>query len=303
MWFIPEPGSDIVEMFQQPNKWNSSREKIRRFGIPALSLEPNFDHKLILDNTYENFVRADAFQKLSDWNIDLDVAVGSVKPDIHCDAKTYARDHSKLFERVKQQGGKIHSFTMDWPRASGKLDCRQSVDQTAEYVADYVRTVRAAYDDAHPGEKLEIGLWEGYPTFEPRELIQWLDTMTRHGYTPDYLTVDIDRDHHKRLKRSDAQMRTVLRTIKAACEERGIRFGVAMWSNKMKTTRTYQADIVAWTKLVNSAVGTPDIVQMISWEYWVQYQNEGRVRPYNLPEEDVYSHTGLLLSTARTFGL
>ncbi|MGE3974963.1 MAG: hypothetical protein AB7F59_10605 [Bdellovibrionales bacterium] len=304
IWFVPEPGAENVELFSQPNEWPMARAKTKRFSLHGCSLDDvPMTHKICKNNGLQRIAASGALSKLQDWGIELDIGVGSVKPEIHCDAKLYAQAHSDYIGRVKRMGGKIKSFTMDWPRGSGKLDCKQTVTETAGHVANYVRTVRQTYSRIYPGEQVEIGLWEGYPTFEPTELIGWLDAMIRTGFKPDYLVVDIDRDHHKRLKRSDAQMRTVLKTLQNACTARGIRFGVALWSNKMQTVQTYRNDVISWMNLVKSGVGTPDIIQLISWEYWVQFQNEGRVRPYNTPERDAFSHTGLLLYGAQVFGL
>jgi hypothetical protein len=300
--YYSEPGADGVEMFENPDKWEKARARIHHFGMFGGWLEENGCGKVCKNNSFQRLVQADAFRKLMDWGIKIDVGLGSVKPGSNCDAKDNARGHAQYIERVKNVGGKISSFTMDWPLASGRFDCNQSMDQTAEYVADYVKYVKAVYAQVHQGEELQVGLWEGYPLFSHDELIQWLETLRKHGFVPSHIVLDIDRDAHKGKKRNDAYMKMVLTKVLRYCSQKGIKFGIAFWSNDLKNPATYRQDIINWVRVVKKTIGAPELIEFNSWEYWVQFGNEGNVFPENLPDSNRVSHTGIMLEGLRLFG-
>ena len=295
--FNPEPGSDIVGLFEHPELWEKARGKIQYLGIIDMSFT-NIQHPLTNGNTLDRFRDVHAFEKLKAWGIELAMETGSVKPGIHCDAKLNAISHSKHFKEVKVLGGKISMVTMDWPRASGKNDCHQTVDETAEYVAQYANVLSSVFENQHPGEKLKIGLYEGYPLLSIAELKIWLDTMMKHGYKPGHFILDLDRishDSHHQWDFFDNAMKKLLKELKAYCQQRGILFGVAYWSNRLGSPKQYHDDVIKWVKRVHKGIGQPDINEFVSWEYWVQFGNQGIVFPQNMPESWIYSHTGLLL--------
>ncbi len=242
------------------------------------------------DNTLDRFTNAQAFSKLKQWNLPLYLAVGSVKPEIHCDAKIYARDAVDVYIKgVKDRGGQVKGMTMDWPLASGSEACGQTMEQTANYVIEYTKTVYDGYATHHPGQKLELGTWEGTPTFSADQLITWLNLLASKGYKPHHFIADFD---HERFKREGKLplMRSYLLKLQNYCRSNGILFGVAIWGNDLKSPTAYYAQARKYAQEVKFATGGPDFIQIISWEYWVQKQNVGNVFPHNLPETDSLSH-------------
>jgi len=236
-------------------------------------------------------VEVQAFQKLKQWDIPLYLAVGSVKPEIHCDAKIYARDAVDLYIKgIKDNGGLVKGLTMDWPLSAGSETCGQTMEETANHVVNYVKTVTDGYALHHPGQKIDIGTWEGTPTFTADQLITWMNLLISKGYKPHHFIADFD---HERFRREGKLplMRSYLLKLQNYCRANGILYGVAIWGNDLRSPTTYYAQARKYAQEVKRATGGPDFIQVISWEYWVQKQNAGDVFPYNLPETDPLSHT------------
>jgi hypothetical protein len=301
-WFLPEPGSDVVEMFEHPEQWSQSRSKMSVLELQNYYMYPNCG-AICKNNTWDRFVAAQAFQKIKSWNIPLFIGVNAVKPGPHCDAKIYANDGVNIIlKNIKDQGGQVNGFTMDWPLASGVFDCHQKYEETADHVVNYVNTVRAGYASLHPGSKLEMGLWEGSPTFTADQLIKWLDLLQARGFKPDHYIVDFDHALYRRQGRIP-EMQDTAKKLKDYCRQKGILFGVALWGNDLKNPTAYYAQVRQYSQEIREGIGAPDFIQAISWEYWVQKQNIGNVFPSNLPETDSLSHLSFFMEMRKYFGL
>lgn len=302
VWFGPNMGSqDFPDLFTKSEQWSEARSRIKvlKFFPQNLVYSPS---PLLGDNTLNAFVRVDAFRKLMEWGIAIDIDVGAVK-EWGCGKKEF-RQANEAIQNVLAHGGVVTILDMDEPFMGGELvanglTCGFTMEQTADATARFVEMVKRAYPDMLVGET------EPYPYFSVTELEQWILALEDRGVRLAHFHIDIDPVYARDLRLDVA---ADLRVLSRFLQEHGIPFGVILTSDwtAAGSNRAYFESTLAWVSTVHAAIGRPQHVVFQSWQgdptdrahqglHWV---------PINLPENDpaVYSHTRLILEGLDVFG-
>jgi hypothetical protein len=301
VWFAPNMGSqDFAELFTKPEQWSQARSRIDvlKFFPQNLVYSPS---PLLGDNNLNAFVRVDAFRKLADWGIAIDIDVGAVK-EWGCGTREF-RQANETIQNVVSHGGVVTILDMDEPFMGGQLTangltCGFTMEQSADATAQFVGLVKDAYPDMLVGET------EPYPYFSVAELEGWTRALEDRGVHLAHFHIDVDPVYARDLGRDVA---ADLRELSGFLQEHGIPFGVILTSDwtDAGSNRAYFESTLAWLRAVNAAIGRPPHVLFQSWQgdpadrahqglHWV---------PINLPENDpaVYSHTRLILEGLEVF--
>ncbi|MEW6405855.1 MAG: Ig-like domain-containing protein, partial [Chloroflexota bacterium] len=191
VWFGPNMGStDFPELFSKPEQWPEVRSRIDVLKFfPQNLLEVHWP--LIGDNTLSAFVEVDAFRKLTEWGIAIDIDVGAVKP-WGCTGVEEFKQANTAIQNVQANGGTVAILDMDSPHHGGEWaptgtkPCGYTMEQTADATALFVRLVKAAYPN------IIIGETEPYPYFSVAETEQWILALEERGAKPAFFHLDVN---------------------------------------------------------------------------------------------------------------
>lgn len=300
VWFAPNFGSQgFVELFTQPDQWTEARSRVDVFQFYADNVIGKEPCSICGDNSLEAFIRAKAFQKLTDWGIGIGIELGPIYPDWDCSGDTVYGNAHKAIQNIHYNNGEVAFLSMDEPLMYGQLDingkkCDYNMEETAAITAHYIERLTSA----HPG--IAVGDIEPYPHFSIAELEDWILALEAQGVTPAFFHLDVDTERVREEKRSVA---IDLRTLEQFCNEHGIPFGVIFTSNwtAAHSDKTYFNSAMGWARTVNAAIGKPQHVIFQSWQG--PASNGAHEVPANLPESapSVFSHTRLILEGLEVF--
>lgn len=287
IWFCPNIGSDIVQLFEQWDEWFAARQNITVFKFYAqhiLSAGP------IGNNTYEHLLRVDAFRKLKNRGIEIAVEMGAVKPGSACDTRDNQRNLDTIMSRVGLAGAHVRYIAMDEPLVS-RVFCRQNVYTNALYTHDFMRHALDHYD-------VEVGWIEAWPQSPIEDFNSFLRVLRDYGTVrPSFLHLDIDR---RRAAQDDNPFTAkIAGDFFALAHEYNIpRVGIILAGYDYETDAKYATDVRQWAA---------DAIHMMPWwddlvvQSWamrtgaVQFQD----LPANLPMTAPHSHLHVLMDIAR----
>lgn len=165
IWFAPNFGSrDYLELFTKPEWWSAARSRINVFQFYADNVLGAGPCPICGDNTFDAFVRADAFQKLTDWGLAIGLELGPIYPDWDCTSDGVFSNANQAIENIQSNGGVVRYLSMDEPLLYGQLEingrnCGYDMEETAAVTSRYIERVISA----HP--RITVGDIEPYPHF------------------------------------------------------------------------------------------------------------------------------------------
>ena len=193
IWFTPGPGTvDMLRLFESPEEWPHARAVLDVFEFYQ-------GHLLTTatagegPNSYDAFVRVDAFRSLLRWGKRIAVEMAAVK-DVYCtpDGSGMQASIARTLEalrNVQAAGGRVTYVAMDEPFIGG-LGRRcggPSLAPTADRLAVYIPAVRQAFPD------VRIGLIEPYPFFAVADFVEMFRLLHDRGVSVDFLHIDGQR--------------------------------------------------------------------------------------------------------------
>ncbi len=287
IWFAPDfASSDLINLFNQPEKWPLARSRVRVFAWYNQQLQTTCS--ICGPNTLNNLSSANAFSKLKQWGIEQAIEVDVIKWH-SCTADKTAPRTLTYINTIIQRGGSVSYIGMDEPYLGGQeaipgqSSCGQTMEQTAIQTADFMSRIKKAYPN------IKVGDIEPYPRFSFSQLKLWLIKLESLGQKPAFFHLDVNRG----LYSQDAFTRDAA-DFKIFLKERGIPFGVVLWSENRATDKEYYDEVMNWAGVVKSAVGLTEQTILQSWS--TRTTTGVLDIPINLPENDpnVFSHTRLI---------
>ncbi|MCC6277177.1 MAG: hypothetical protein IT289_04600, partial [Oligoflexia bacterium] len=258
-WYAPTyRAADLPTLFSQPHLWTTARNQVRVLQFYQYDLETRLSE---LSNTA-------AFSKLKSWRIRTAIEHGAIK-DWDCGGLTSSQLTINNIDKVTSRGGDVHYISMDEPALGGRAFCNQTMNATAQLTAQYMTQVKAARP------QVKIGDIEPYPSFSVNQLITWVDLLISYNQKPDFLNLDVDRNHAQQI---GAPVAADLSRLRTAMNARGIKFGVIIWSHITSSEQGFYNDALSWANQVRAALGSLDHLITQSWS--------ANAVPLNLPEND-----------------
>ena len=301
VWFAPNFGSrDYDELFTKPEQWSEARSRIDVFQFYADNVIGEGPCSICGDNSFDAFVRAGAFQKLTDWNLAISIELGPIYPDWDCSGNKVFINAEQAVRNIEANGGVVRLWSMDEPFLYGQTDingqkCGYDVEETAAVTLKYIERLTAA----HP--LIRVGDIEPYPYFSIPQLKEWILALEDKGVSLAFFHLDVDAE---RVRFEAPDVAVDLDALAEFCQEHQIPFGVILTSNwtAAGSNRTYFDSTMAWIRTVNQAIGKPQHVIFQSWQG--PAPNGANEIPINLPQNDpsVYSHTRLIIEGLDVFG-
>ena len=301
VWFAPNFGSrDYLELFTKPEQWTVARSRIHVFQFYSDNVLGESPCPLCGDNSFDAFVRAGAFQKLTDWGLAISIELGPIYPDWDCSGDIVLRNADQAVRNIEANGGVVRLWSMDEPFIYGQLDikgqkCGYDMEETAAVTLKYIERLTAA----HP--LIRVGDIEPYPYFSIPQLKEWILALEDKGVSLAFFHLDVDTE---RVRVEGQNVAADLNTLDQFCQEHRIPLGVILTSNwtAAGSNRTYFDSTMDWIRTVNEAVGKPQHVIFQSWQG--PAPSGAHEIPINLPQNDpsVYSHTRLIIEGLDVFG-
>jgi hypothetical protein len=317
VWYMPDADTpDLLEMFKNPNLWAKARPHINVFLLGVhQAMKDNPSHT----NTVLDLARVGAFQLLRQSGISLALAAPGVK-EWDCSGDRAATGTLSFLKNLRESGGEVIYLSLDEPLISGILRCHISIAEVAARTAKYIRRIKEKFP------AIRIGDIEGYPTFTPSQLREFVLGVKAAGEPLDFFHVDPNIPVFK--FRRELSPAADLRSLQAFFAEQGIPFGIIIWSghNPEANDRNFYDRAMEWARWVHTNVGQPSNLIFASWAWrssvgCVDESRRCSVRelhcsssdpsycgqksvPLNLPDIDKnkYSMTRLVLDALRDFG-
>jgi hypothetical protein len=300
VWFAPNFGSrDYLELFTKPEQWSVARSRIHVFQFYADNVIGERPCPLCGDNSFDAFVRAGAFQKLTDWDLAISIELGPIYPDWDCSGDIVFRNADQAVRNIEANGGVVRLWSMDEPFIYGQLDikgqkCGYDIEETAAITLKYIERLTAA----HP--LIRVGDIEPYPHFSIPQLKEWILALEDKGVSLAFFHLDVDTE---RVRVEGQNVAADLNALDQFCQEHQIPFGVILTSNwtAAGSNRTYFDSTMDWVRTVNEAMGKPQHVIFQSWQG--PAPSGAHEIPINLPQNDPdqYSHIRLIIEGLDAF--
>ena len=299
MWFCPGPGTlDYLGLFESPADWPHARQVMSVFKFYQQHTRMPAD-PIVGPNTFDAFVRADAFRTLTRWGKKIAIEVAAVK-DYYCTADASGMNAAIAASResvraIESAGGMVSYLAMDDPFAGGLAPAcgGPAPEPSADRVATFVRGVRAA------APSVQVGWIEAYPLSSADAIESMMSMLASRNTLPAFLHMDVDMPFLIRRGQTADFVRDMKR-LRSAAADRHMPFGIIIWGNNGDADALYAADA---GHLVDSIATTfpgwdltPDHVIVQSW---AESKDGLRITPTNLPEDAPYTHTNLLWSVFR----
>jgi hypothetical protein len=290
VWFAPAPGSlDMRRLFVADEEWPAARQHMDVFKFYQAHALPHVDSPVQGPNTYEALCEIDAFRTVTErWHKQIAIEVASVK-EPHCTSDwsgmaTPIANTIAAVAAVQAAGGRVAYLAMDEPFLSGQSKVCGGPDPqpTVVRLQQYVGAVQAAW----PG--VGIGLIEPYPYFSVTQIDGFLARMQAGGIRPAFFHLDIDLNA---VRRGRQDVPSDLQRLAAACEGRGIPFGVIIWGNNGNADALYVDDAWRLVNLVGESFDAEDLPRDLIFQSWAQSSTGLWITPSNLPEQRPDTHT------------
>ena len=290
IWIAPGPGTlDYLRLFERPEEWRRTRELITvfKFYQQHTQLPPA---SIVGPNTYDAFVRVNAFRTLRAWGKKTAIELGSVKEG-YCtaDASGMAlsiRSAIDTVAAVEAAGGTVEYLAQDEPWVAGRLRVcgGPALEPTADRVAAWTAAVRQRYS------QIQIGLIEAYPFSSAAAIETILELLRTRAATPAFLHIDVD---WHALRPGD--FARDLPRLKEAARARGITFGVIVWGYNGDADALFARDAADVTNLMTDAFQTWDeMPEQIVFQSWAESATGRLITPSNLPEDRPYALTHIV---------
>ena len=323
VWFMSAGQSpDLTDLFTRPAEWAKARQSVNVFAFGPGHLTPAREGQPSL---YSELVSVGAFRLIKSWGMKISIEVPALK-EWDCAGAHTPEITEQLIRRARDQGGDVRYVAMDEPLISGLglnvRKCALTIAEAAQVVAKYAK--RLGDLERQSGQNNPVGIVdiEAYPSVSVAQIKQWITYLVDGGVKlsgfhldPNVHYIDIHPDIKNNLKRD-------LSDLQAFLKEKGIPFGVIIWSgyDPVKSDRAYYDYAMAWARAVHASIGSPD---RLIFQSWVRrcglngpctgrdmgcgasdppYCGKSSV-PLNLPEEgrDVFTQTRLVLDVLSLF--
>lgn len=323
VWFGPNIGStDMLNLFTKPQQWTSTRSKIDVFKFYGWQLIDDSGKGLAGVNNLPNFLKVNAFSKLSEWNIQIAVE-GIIIPRgkfekirgkvvlTECKSRNkwineLIKINKSVIRNVHSNGGIIRYLALDEPflkaysllKYDRNLSCRYN--NTNEIVDDVVKFIKQVQSN-YPS--VLIGDIEPYPSLSINQLKEWVAALESKEISLSFFHLDISKGQIAQFKilGRNIDLAADLQDLKHFLEARNISLGViygdGTWENLRDgyTDKIYYKNSIEFIREIKSAIGVPEHSIFQSWVEYPLKPLERKI-PINLPESDpsVFSHTRLI---------
>jgi hypothetical protein len=293
-WFTPGPGTvDMLQLFESPDEWPHARQIVNVFEFyqgHLTTVTPILPGKG--PNSYDAFVRSDAFRKLLRWGKRIAVEVGAVKEG-YCTADASGMQDAinqtlEALRNVQAAGGRVSYIAMDEPFTSGigRRCGGPSFVPTADRLAIYIPAIRKAFPD------LRIGLIEPYPFFPVADFVEMFRLLHERGLSVDFLHIDGQRPP---ASPGRGLWSGEILELAALAAQYKIPFGVILFGDNGDADALYAADALRnateLKRVFRSWEVIPDHVIIQSWAL----SRTGQfITPSNLPETSPNTHTAII---------
>jgi hypothetical protein len=295
IWFCPSPGSiDYTELFTHPDEWPLARQVMDVFKFYQQHTQtPAPD--LVGPNTYDAFVRVNAFRTLANWHKKIAIEAGSVKefyctPDASGMHESIANTLGSI-RAVQAAGGSVAYIAMDEPFVSGraKVCGGPALEPTADRVATYIAGVKAAFPN------VTVGLIEAYPFSSEGAIETIVGLLKSRGAAPAFLHMDVNWK-----LTGDARFEQDMIALQAFCAAQQLPFGVIFNGTDGDSDVLYASEVYTTVNLLEAAFpGWSHMPDHLIVQSWAVSSTGLTITPANLPETRDYTHTALLLDVYR----
>lgn len=254
---------DLPTMFEKPAQWAAARQKINVFMFAPENVEPYRKDTVNL----QALTSVDAFRKLNQWGLATALEVPAVKG---WDCSTHQTSLVTIRDMgfVERAGGNVRYLAMDEPLVTSLISkvCPYDLDQTAAMVAKYIASVDAAPEVRAQGLPDFVDE-EIYPGFTPALLEQWVMRLKAHGVTLAGLHLDVDINRIDRTPYARPRLVADFRELQTFLRDQHVPMGVIFWSgyDPLRSDKEYFDHVMAWVRLIHTAIGRPDHVIFQSW--------------------------------------
>ena len=292
IWFTPGPGTvDMLRLFDSPGEWPHARAVVDVFEF--------YQGHLLTQatagegpNSYDAFVRVDAFRSLLRWGKRIAVEMAAVK-DFYCTADSSGMQASiartvEALRNVQAAGGRVTYVAMDEPFTAGvgRRCGGPSLAPTADRLAVYIPAVRQAFPD------VRIGLIEPYPFFPVADFVEMFRLLHDRGVSVDFLHIDGQRP-------TTSPGREVwsgeILELSALAAQNKIPFGVILFGDNGDADALYAADALRNAAQLGRVFRSWDVMpDHIIIQSWALSSTGQFITPSNLPETAPNTHTALI---------
>jgi hypothetical protein len=292
IWFTPGPGTvDMLQLFESPDEWPHARQAMDVFefyqGHLLTQVSPGEG-----PNSYQAFVRADAFRKLLRWGKRIAVEMAAVKefyctPDSSGMQESIARTIEAL-RNVQAAGGRVTYVAMDEPFIGG-LSRRcggPAFEPTADRLATYIPAVRQAFPN------VRLGLIEPYPFFSPDQIAQMLRLLHDRQVGVDFLHIDGQRPP---IPTDRDEFASGLLELSALAADYHIPFGVILFGDNGDADALYAADALRNATELKHVFRSWEVMpDHVIIQSWALSRTGLFITPSNLPETAPNTHTAII---------
>jgi hypothetical protein len=282
---------DMLRLFESPEAWPRARQIVEVFEF--------YQGHLLSQvsagegpNSYNAFLKADAFRKLTRWGKRIADEAGAVKEQ-YCTPDGSGMQESvdrtlEALRNVRAAGGRISYLAMDEPFIGGQVRrCGgPSFVPTADRLAVYIPAVRRAFPD------VRIGLIEPYPVFSPAEFSEMFRLFRERNLTVDFLHIDARSPDSSPGRELFAGEMLELSNLAA---EHKIPFGVIIWGDNGDADALYAADALRNASELGRVFRSWEVMpQHVIIQSWALSRTGLFITPSNLPETAPNTHTALV---------
>ena len=343
VWFSPNVASvDYLDLFSSPELWPEARSRIDVFKFDAGHVGSDgwscatIPSEVCGENYLSNIIAVDAFNRLTQWGIDISIESFFAGPIMAADPITCSTTQHvynltlsgsiNVIQNVEANGGTIASLAMDEPmrqwlptyyyERTGQTDprpCLADIDILADHMAAYLQQMAIWFPT------VPIGHIDLYPEVSVDMFKEWVLALEARGVTIPFLHLDVNgpRVDQYNTFGFDIDIAADFAELETFLDTHGIEFGVIitdlqwnsqLWEPGSYTDQVYYDAAMDWNDAVNATGVELDDRIFQSWvpPYYTTHTGP-KETPINLPEDEllVHSHTRLIndaLSTVVAVG-
>jgi hypothetical protein len=268
----PPNDGQLQDILDHPDQWRAVHRQVG--GI--IHADHNFN--AVSDDTLRRW-----FASMAEQGLKLELEVGAIKEWSPNSGRTFEIE-KLIWDRVNRLGGNIASIAMDEPLDAAKSMLHKSDVYAIEETARFVVLVRQNFPS------MRIGDIEAYPFTPVADHIRWVDALNTRLVQLgvgrlDFYRVDPDWNAFP-----GGGNWAGVKQIVDACQARGLRSSVIIWSAKAAGHKKDGLSDLAWHDGVVSEAGNLKAVgirpDQIIIESWIGLPARG------LPETDAATFTG-----------
>lgn len=295
MWLCPNIGSDSLRLFAEPGEWPTVRSAITAYQMYALNLlidsdqHPHWQVSRVGPNTWQAISQSGLLDRLREWNIPLCLEVGSIKAG-DCEGWGQVDLFIGYLQQLQERGVTLSYATMDEPLIQAKL-CGLTHDQTVDVLSRHIRMARPLVKGIGMTEAYDQGSQNG------AAIARVLHALAERDTKPDWL-------HLGPPARMDSTWGGDLRVLASTCAQLDITFGVVATFQGASTEQQYADGVRRYARRVRGYLGR-NPPRWICQSWWVRGNfpdsdiTQPKDLPYNLPETDPNSMTGIAAELMR----